>query len=120
MWILTSYVAITPWMFAFFLGAMVILPLSYMLFSYLSFVGAGHSFSEYSWTKDSLLVVLDEFYKSIKAYNKEDRTMATIVMWLVFSVLWFIGLPIFIYFCNIIVTRVRKESYDSLGDNDND
>jgi hypothetical protein len=91
-----------------------------MLFSYLSYVGAGNSFSEYSWKKDSLLVVLDEFFDSIKAYNKEDRAVATFLIWLVFSILWFVGLPIFIYFCNIVIKRMKKESYDSLGDDDDE
>ena len=102
MMMIRSIVSIIPYMFVLFTSLVIIIPLIYMMFSYLNFVGKGHSFNEYNWRDDDFLVVINEFYISIEAYNKEDRLLGTLVIIGILSVFWVVGVPLFLYLCSIV------------------
>ena len=111
--LIKSWWAIVPYAAVFFTLLYIAVPAIYFMISYLTFVGKGNGFDEYDIEDDEVWIVMDEIFTQIQVYNLEDGLFAVFVLWVLSTLLWFLGLPFAIFFMSILNKRVKTLKYDN-------
>ncbi len=89
-----------------------VFPLSYWAIMYLKHVGEGNDFGSWDIGDDPLYKNLDDFFDSVSADWTDERVSCILVMMIMISLLWVIGVPIFVYWLKCIIKKVKNDLYE--------